>query len=179
VSLLRPDPARSRTSGTAIAIVVMLGGLLLVVGTPLRLLVGAPAIATTVGLLAIWLEPYRRARVLSFLEPVDDAQGAGFQIVQALIGSARRPLRQGLGRASRRSSTSRSAHGHDLRDRRRGARLIGSTLVIAAYARSPTPGCTSRCAARTRSGSASPRRSRRSSAARRPSTSRRCSASRR
>src|ERR671930_313603 len=45
-----------------------------------------------IGLLAglfcglILLEPYRRARVFSFLHPWHDAQGAGFQTVQALIG---------------------------------------------------------------------------------------------
>src|ERR687887_561688 len=37
-------------------------------------------------LVAIWLEPYRRVRVFSFLHPWHDAQGAGFQTVQALIG---------------------------------------------------------------------------------------------
>ncbi len=37
-------------------------------------------------MLAIWLEPYRRARFFAFLHPWDDAQGSGFQIVQAMIG---------------------------------------------------------------------------------------------
>jgi cell division protein FtsW len=72
--------------GTAITLVVMLGGVLLVVGTPMRLLVTAGSIATTLGVAAVWFEPYRRARVFAFLNPWDDAQGAGFQIVQAMIG---------------------------------------------------------------------------------------------
>jgi cell division protein FtsW len=72
--------------GTAIAIVVMVGAMLLVSGTPLPTLGAAGTIVTAVGLLAIWLEPYRRARVFSFLNPWHDAQGAGFQTVQALIG---------------------------------------------------------------------------------------------
>ena len=38
------------------------------------------------GIVAIWLEPYRRARFFAFLHPWDDAQGSGFQIVQAMIG---------------------------------------------------------------------------------------------
>ena len=38
------------------------------------------------GAAAIWFEPYRRARFLSFLDPWQDAQGAGFQTVQAIIG---------------------------------------------------------------------------------------------
>src|SRR6185503_1238899 len=44
------------------------------------------AIAASIGLLAVWVEPYRRARLFSFLNPWHDAQGAGFQIVQAQIG---------------------------------------------------------------------------------------------
>jgi cell division protein FtsW len=72
--------------GTAIAIVVMVGAMLLVAGTPLPTLAAAGTIVSTIGLLAIWFEPYRRARIFSFLNPWHDAQGAGFQTVQALIG---------------------------------------------------------------------------------------------
>src|ERR671927_1223503 len=78
--LLEPD------LGTAIAIVVMLTAVLLVAGTPPRPLAAGVGLASTLGLAAIWLEPYRRARVFSFLHPWHDAQGAGFQTVQALIG---------------------------------------------------------------------------------------------
>ena len=77
--LLEPD------LGTTIAILTMLGGMLLVGGTPPRTLASAAALAGALALLAIWAEPYRRARVLSFLNPWDDAQGSGFQTVQALI----------------------------------------------------------------------------------------------
>ncbi len=72
--------------GTAIALFLMLGAVLLVAGTPARLLVTAGVIAGTIGTLAIWFEPYRRARFFSFLNPWHDAQGTGFQIVQAMIG---------------------------------------------------------------------------------------------
>ena len=44
------------------------------------------AIAGAAGVVAIYLEPYRRARFFAFLHPWDDAQGSGFQIVQAMIG---------------------------------------------------------------------------------------------
>ena len=71
--------------GTATAIAVMVGAMLVVAGTPLRVLAGAGAIAATLALAAIWLEPYRRARLLSFLDPWADPDGAGFQTVQALI----------------------------------------------------------------------------------------------
>jgi cell division protein FtsW len=77
--LLEPD------LGTAIAIVIMTGAMLVVAGTPLRVLAGAGGVAVTIVLAAIWLEPYRRARIFSFLDPWGDAEGAGFQAVQAMI----------------------------------------------------------------------------------------------
>jgi cell division protein FtsW len=78
--ILEPD------LGTAIAIVLMLFAMLLVAGTRLSVLGAALAIAGAAGVLAIWLEPYRRARFFAFLHPWDDAQASGFQIVQAMIG---------------------------------------------------------------------------------------------
>jgi cell division protein FtsW len=72
--------------GTAIALVLMLGAMLLIAGTPLRVLGPAVGIAVGLGTLAIWLEPYRRARFFAFLHPWHDAQGTGFQIVQAMVG---------------------------------------------------------------------------------------------
>jgi cell division protein FtsW len=78
--ILEPD------LGTAIALIVMLLAMLLVAGTPFSVLGLAVAITGALGMLAIWLEPYRRARFFAFLHPWDDAQGSGFQIVQAMIG---------------------------------------------------------------------------------------------
>ena len=72
--------------GTAIALLLMLGAMLLVSGTPLRVLGPAVTIAAALGTFAIWIEPYRRARFFAFLHPWHDAQGTGFQIVQAMIG---------------------------------------------------------------------------------------------
>jgi cell division protein FtsW len=72
--------------GTAVAVVIMLAGMLVVAGLPSGLLVRAFAIVAALGALAIWIEPYRRARLLSFLDPWHDPQGAGFQVVQAMIG---------------------------------------------------------------------------------------------
>jgi cell division protein FtsW len=71
--------------GSALAIAIMVGACLLVSGTPIRILFGAGGIAAGLVLAAIWLEPYRRARIFSFLDPWHDPQGAGFQIVQAMI----------------------------------------------------------------------------------------------
>jgi len=78
--ILEPD------MGTAIALMVMLIGMLVVAGTPARTLVSAMTIAGALGTFAIWIEPYRRARFFAFLNPWHDAQGTGFQIVQAMIG---------------------------------------------------------------------------------------------
>src|SRR5438270_2005 len=69
-----------------LGLVLMVGAVLLVAGTPLGTLAAAMSIATALGIAAVWIEPYRRARVFSFLNPWHDAQGAGFQIVQAQIG---------------------------------------------------------------------------------------------
>ncbi|MFL5963134.1 MAG: putative lipid II flippase FtsW [Gaiellaceae bacterium] len=78
--ILEPD------MGTAIALMVMLIGVLVVTGTPARTLAAAITIAGALGTFAIWMEPYRRARFFAFLDPWHDAQGTGFQIVQAMIG---------------------------------------------------------------------------------------------
>jgi cell division protein FtsW len=122
--------------GTVIAIGVMLGAILLVSGTPLRVLATGGAIATALGLAAIWAEPYRRARIFSFLDPWHDAQGAGYQTVQAIIGvGSGGPFGVGLGQGPSKVNYLPEAHtdmifaviGEELG-------LIGTTLVIAAFA---------------------------------------------
>jgi cell division protein FtsW len=77
--LIEPD------LGSALAIGVMVSAVLLVSGTPFRTLAEAGGIAGALILAAIWLEPYRRARIFSFLDPWQDPDGAGFQSVQAMI----------------------------------------------------------------------------------------------
>jgi cell division protein FtsW len=72
--------------GTSIAVLVMLAGLLAVAGTPLGVLGAGAGVAGAIALAAIAIEPYRRERLLSFFDPWSDADGAGFQTVQALIG---------------------------------------------------------------------------------------------
>jgi len=100
--ILEPD------MGTAIALMVMLIGMLVVAGTPTGTLLSAMTIAGALGTFAIWMEPYRRARFFAFLNPWHDAQGTGFQIVQAMIGMGSGGIfGVGLGQASRRSSTCR------------------------------------------------------------------------
>jgi cell division protein FtsW len=75
--------------GTALVICLAIGTLLIAAGTPVRLLGGIFGTLLVLTLLMALLEPYRRARLTSFVDPFADAGGAGFQAVQALtaIGS--------------------------------------------------------------------------------------------
>src|SRR5579884_104364 len=72
--------------GTTIALGIMLVGILVVCGTPPRVLLLATAIATAAGIGTIWMKPYSRARFFAFLHPARDAAGTGYQILQAEIG---------------------------------------------------------------------------------------------
>jgi cell division protein FtsW len=71
--------------GTVITIVVMIGAVLLVSGTPLPTLGVAYTLALGAGAIAAWSSPYRRARLFTFLDPWKDPLGAGLQNVQAQI----------------------------------------------------------------------------------------------
>jgi cell division protein FtsW len=122
--------------GTVIAIVLMLAAILLVSGTPGKLLATATTLALAAGLVAIWLEPYRRARVLAFLNPWGDSQGPGYQTVQAMIGLGSGGFfGVGLGQGVQKIFYLPEAHtdmifaiiGEELG-------LVGSTCVMAAYA---------------------------------------------
>ncbi|HSF61720.1 MAG TPA: putative lipid II flippase FtsW [Gaiellaceae bacterium] len=128
--LLEPD------LGTTISLCGMMLAVLVVAGVPTRLLLLASLLATAMGLLAIWAEPYRRARVFSFLDPWSDAQGSGFQIVQAMIGIGSGGFTgAGLGEGVGKISYLPEAHtdmifavvGEELG-------LVGSALVIGAFA---------------------------------------------
>jgi cell division protein FtsW len=128
--LLQPD------LGTTIAMLVMLAGMLAVAGVPTGTLAAATGLAVTLGFAAIWIEPYRRARILSFLDPWADARGDGFQSVQAIIGIGSGGLTgQGLGESVQKVNYLPEAHtdmilaiiGEELG-------LIGSTFVIGAFA---------------------------------------------
>ena len=71
--------------GTALVICFTVGSLLIVAGIPMRWIGGfAGAGAVLVSLYAV-TEPYRMARLTSFLNPWDHAGGAGFQAVQGQI----------------------------------------------------------------------------------------------
>jgi cell division protein FtsW len=128
--LLEPD------LGTTIALCLMVGGILIVSEVPFRLLALGGSIALVLGAAAIYVEPYRRARFLSFVDPWQDPQGAGFQTVQAIIGMGSGGITgEGLGQGISKIFYLPEAHtdmifaivGEELG-------LIGSTVVIAAFA---------------------------------------------
>jgi cell division protein FtsW len=121
--------------GTAITILLMLAAMLLVAGTPPRTLSAGLSLAGVVSLLAVWFEPYRRARLFSFVNPWHDAQGAGYQTVQAIIGLGSGGIfGRGLGQSIEKANFLPEAHtdmifaiiGEELG-------LVGATAVIAAY----------------------------------------------
>lgn len=127
--LLEPD------LGTTICIFVILGALLLVSGTPLRVLGSAAALAVAAAGVAIAIEPYRQERLFAFLDPWKDPQDSGFQSVQALIGIGSGGFfGKGLGQGVQKFDFLPEAHtdmifaviAEELG-------LVGSTLLIAAY----------------------------------------------
>jgi len=71
--------------GTVITIVVMVGAMLLVAGTPLPTLGAAYGVVCSLAAFAAIASPYRRARLLVFLDPWKDPTNNGLQNVQALI----------------------------------------------------------------------------------------------
>jgi cell division protein FtsW len=71
--------------GTTIAIAVMVTGVLIVAGTPFRLLVGTAGIVSAGAALVISQNAYMHARLLAFMHPWQDAGGSGYQNVQALL----------------------------------------------------------------------------------------------
>src|SRR3954453_899384 len=75
--------------GTTLVICFAIFSLLLAAGTPVRVLATIFGALFLLALIVALLEPYRRARLTSFVDPFSDAGGAGFQAVQALtaIGS--------------------------------------------------------------------------------------------
>jgi cell division protein FtsW len=84
--------------GTAIVIALVLGALLVVGGIKIRHLLFLAGALATLALLAILIEPYRRERLLTFLNPWGDTQGSGFQSVQAMIAiGSGGPFGVGLG----------------------------------------------------------------------------------
>ena len=122
--------------GTTIALAIMLVGVLVVCGTPVRVLATAVTLAASAGIAMIWIRPYSRARFFAFLHPARDAAGTGYQILQAEIGMGSGHIfGVGLGRGVQKIFYLPEAH-TDMMLANIGEELglIGVTAVIGAYA---------------------------------------------
>lgn len=74
--------------GTTLVLGAIVLSLLFVAGTPFLPLAGMAAAGAAVATgLALWA-PYRRARVLAFLDPWADYENTGYQNIQSLVGVA-------------------------------------------------------------------------------------------
>jgi cell division protein FtsW len=121
--------------GTVITIVVMVGAMLLVAGTPLPTLASAYAIVFALAAVAAWTSPYRRARLLVFLDPWKDPQNDGLQNVQALISFGSGGIfGRGLGQGVLKNHYLPEAH-TDMISAVIGEELglVGIALLVAAY----------------------------------------------
>jgi rod shape determining protein RodA len=72
--------------GTSLVFVAILVGTLFISGASLRWM-GLAAAAVIAAMPIVWsvLRDYQRQRILSFLDPTTDPQGAGFQVIQSQI----------------------------------------------------------------------------------------------
>ena len=77
--LLQPD------LGTSVDIVLIAAAVLFVAGLSWKWLAVGAAVAIPALYLLITQVSYRQARLLAFLDPASDPQGAGFQLLQSLI----------------------------------------------------------------------------------------------
>jgi cell division protein FtsW len=74
--------------GTTIILVLAVVAVVVAAGARVRHLVTAGSLAAAAVALAIVVEPYRMARLTSFVNPWKDPRGAGMQTVQSLISVA-------------------------------------------------------------------------------------------
>ncbi|CAI7994510.1 Peptidoglycan glycosyltransferase MrdB [Geodia barretti] len=73
--------------GTAVTLLPVCFGILILAGLPLRY-IAALAVVAVLSAPVVWtygLEDYQRQRISSFLDPSQDARGAGYQQIQAQI----------------------------------------------------------------------------------------------
>lgn len=77
--LLQPD------YGTAMTLVLIVGAMVYAAGLNYRYIVGTTLVLVPVLYVLLISAPYRRERLLAFLDPWADPLGGGFQIIQSLI----------------------------------------------------------------------------------------------
>lgn len=78
--ILQPD------MGTTAVIVAIGLAVLVASGVSLRPVVKVAVVVAVLGVIASLIDPYRRQRLLSFLDPGAHASSSGYQVVQSLIG---------------------------------------------------------------------------------------------
>ncbi|WP_068544866.1 cell division protein FtsW [Thalassotalea crassostreae] len=84
--------------GTIVVMFVTTMGLLFLAGAKLKIFLGFSTVGVAGIVSAIYLEPYRWARVTGFLDPWDDPFGKGYQLTQSLMAYGRGEVfGQGLG----------------------------------------------------------------------------------
>jgi cell division protein FtsW len=71
--------------GTAVAMLLVVGVMVLAAGLHYGYLTAAGLLAVVLGAIAVVAEPYRWRRITAFLDPWADPNGAGYQIIQSLI----------------------------------------------------------------------------------------------
>ncbi len=121
--------------GTTVTIMLIALCLFFVAGVP-KLYLAAMSAMGALGVLALaWISPYRWARLISFLHPERDPQGAGYQAIQSLTAvGAGGVSGAGLGRSGQKLFFLPEAHtdfiyaviGEELG-------LIGCLLLVAAF----------------------------------------------
>ncbi len=75
--------------GAFVVITVVAFGILFLGGINVRIFVGLLVVAVVGFMLLIWLSPYRRDRILGFMDPWRDPFGNGYQLSHALIAFGR------------------------------------------------------------------------------------------
>jgi len=80
--LLQPD------FGSLMVVLLLVFSMLLIAGAPLRLLLSVVPLGLAL-VVVIIIEPYRLARVISFLDPWQDAQNTGYQLTHSLMALGR------------------------------------------------------------------------------------------
>ena len=71
--------------GTAISLLLIIGLMVFAAGLNYRYLVGSALVALPVLYIVLISAPYRRRRLLAFLDPWADPLGDGFQVIQSMI----------------------------------------------------------------------------------------------
>lgn len=80
--LIEPD------FGTAVTIGIWSTFVLFIAGMRIRHLILTLLVILPAGIVMMILEPYRRARLLTFMDPWEDMHGTGYQIVQSMVALA-------------------------------------------------------------------------------------------